>query len=216
MTHKDWQDLADQGSRVHLMDLVPVNGEPLSEPVKQYIRSGEEQGVHQGYKCRIRSPWYAVPAVWQPDGFMFRQIYDFPRLVLNQSSATSTDTIHRLRVRAQPGQVISNAYTYLTAASAEIEGRSYGGGVLELEPTEAERLLMPAGVYDGLTLSECDGLIRNGHLEDLIKENSRLILVDGLGMSQMECRMLREIWLKLRNRRNGRRRRRSKQSGAPR
>ena len=43
-----------------------------------------------------------------------------------------------------PRAVIANTYTYLTAASAEIEGRSHGGGVLELEPTEAERLLMPA------------------------------------------------------------------------
>ena len=84
-----------------------------------------------------------MPSVWEPHGFLFRQVYDFPRMVLNEAGATSTDTIHRVHCMAQPEQVVTNTYTYLTAASAEIEGRSYGGGVLELEPTEAERLLMP-------------------------------------------------------------------------
>jgi hypothetical protein len=66
-------------------------------------------------------------------------------MVLNKAGATSTDTIHRITCKGEkPERVISNTYTWLTAASAEIEGRSYGGGVLELEPTEAERLLMPA------------------------------------------------------------------------
>jgi len=31
----------------------------------------------------------------------------------------------------------------LTALSAELEGRHYGGGVLELVPSEIERLLVP-------------------------------------------------------------------------
>ena len=30
--------------------------------VKEYIRLGEAQGLHQRYKCRIRSPWYRVPS----------------------------------------------------------------------------------------------------------------------------------------------------------
>ena len=214
LTPEDWQGLAERGNRVHLLHLFPINGQPLKESLQQYIRLGEEQGIHEGYKCSIRSPWYAVPSVWQPNGFLFRQIYDFPRIVLNEADATSTDTIHRIRFDAQPDLVISNAYTYLTAASAEIEGRSYGGGVLELEPTEAERLLVPGQLCQGMALSECDSLIRSGRLEDLVYENSRLILVDGLGMSERECLALRDIWLKLRNRRNARRRRRSRPAGS--
>ena len=207
LSSDDWRSLSVAGNRVHLLHLSPVNGMPLKESLERYIRIGEEQGVHQGYKCSIRSPWYAVPSVWQPDGFLFRQIYDFPRMVLNEAEATSTDTIHRLRFSAQPDLVTTNAYTYLTAASAEIEGRSYGGGVLELEPTEAERLLMPAKLCEGLPIDECDRLIRSGGLEELIFENSRQILVEGLGMSIKECLALRDIWLTMRNRRKARRRR---------
>ena len=119
----DWQSLVDDGNRVHLLHLSPLNGDPLKGPLKHYIQVGEEQRVHEGYKCSIRSPWYAVPSVWQPSGFLFRQIYDFPRAVLNQANATSTDTIHRLSCKVQPEYVVANAYTYLSAASAEIEGQ---------------------------------------------------------------------------------------------
>ena len=204
---EDWRSLVEKGNRVHLLHLAPLNGDPLEGAIERYIKMGEEQRVHEGYKCSIRFPWYAVPSVWQPNGFLFRQIYDFPRAVLNQANATSTDTIHRLSCRVQPEQVIANTYTYLSGASAEIEGRSYGGGVLELEPSEAERLLMPVPLGQGLPLEECDVLIRSGRLEDLLEENSRLVLLGRVGLSERDCGMLRSIWQKMRSRRNARRRR---------
>ena len=213
---EDWQSLADDGNRVHLLHLSPLNGDPLKGPLKRYIQIGEEQRIHEGYKCSIRSPWYAVPSVWQPSGFLFRQIYDFPRAVLNQANATSTDTIHRLSCKVQPEQVVANAYTYLSAASAEIEGRSYGGGVLELEPSEAERLLMPIPLGQGLSTQECDDFIRTGRLADLLDENSRLVLVDSVGLSKRDCGLLRNIWVKMRSRRSGRRRRRHSMSAGAR
>jgi adenine-specific DNA-methyltransferase len=202
----EWRQLAAGNDRVHLLHLAPLNGSPLPIPLARYIRSGEATDVHKGYKCSIRVPWYAVPSVWIPDGFLFRQIYDFPRPVLNQAAATSTDTIHRLRCEAQPEKVIINLYTHLTAASAEIEGRSYGGGVLELEPTEAEHLLVPAQLADALPIAECDRLIRAGHLGDVLAENDRLVLRNRLGLSPADCALLRDIWIKMRDRRSARRR----------
>ena len=210
----DWRSLDAADNRVHLLHLSPLNGNQPKSALERYIRMGEKRGVHKGYKCSIRSPWYAVPSVWEPHGFLFRQIYNFPRAVLNDSRATSTDTIHRLRFKANPKQTITNAYTYLTAASAEIEGRSYGGGVLELEPTEAERLLMPGRLARSLSIDECDDLLRTGRLDDLLYSNSRMVLVDELGLSEDDCLMLRNIWSKMRNRRLSRRRRRSLSAGA--
>ena len=204
---RDWKQLAADDHLVNLLHLAPINGARPKGDLKSYIRLGEEQKVHTGYKCSIREPWYAVPSVWIPDAFLFRQIYDFPRVVLNTAEATSTDTIHRMRCKtANPSIVIANTYSSLTAASAEIEGRSYGGGVLELEPTEAQRLLMPAKLGPALPLDECDRLVRNDRLEDVLNENDRLILKDTMGLSVAECRMLRGIWEKMRDRRLARRR----------
>ncbi|MGD7197264.1 Eco57I restriction-modification methylase domain-containing protein [Ralstonia pseudosolanacearum] len=202
----DWQTMAASGDRVHLLDLKPIRGNKLSAALRRYIEHGEAQQVHTGYKCSIRDPWYEVPSVWTPDGFLFRQIYDFPRVVLNEAEATSTDTIHRLTAKEQsPERVIANTYSWLTAASAEIEGRSYGGGVLELEPTEAERLLMPATLNGAIPLSDCDRLTREGRLDEVLEENARIVLMDHMGLSRAECLLLRDIWVKMRNRRMARR-----------
>lgn len=202
-----WRILADEDQRVHLLHLAPMNGRKPKGALASYIKYGESLDVHKGYKCSIRTPWYAVPSVYVPDAFVFRQIYDFPRIVLNEAEATATDTIHRMRSHgADPQAIVTNSYSYLTAASAEIEGRSYGGGVLELEPTEAEKLLMPATLGDALPVEECDELIRAGQLETVLEENSRRILMRQIGLSKSECVMLRGIWEKMRNRRLGRRR----------
>lgn len=202
----DWNAMAAAGDRVHLLHLKTADLQ-LSSALEKYIIFGEANKVHQGYKCSIREPWYAVPSVWTPDGFLFRQIYDFPRVVLNKAGATSTDTIHRFTcTKEKPERVIANTYTWLTAASAEIEGRSYGGGVLELEPTEAERLLMPATLNGAMPLAECDKLTRAGRLNDVLEENARVLLMDHMGLSKSDCHLLRDIWTKMRDRRNARRR----------
>lgn len=202
----DWNAMSAAGDRVHLLHLKRSDTK-LPAALAKYIRFGEGNAVHKGYKCSIRDPWYAVPSVWTPDGFLFRQIYDFPRMVLNQAEATSTDTIHRLTCKGgEPERVIANTYTWLTAASAEIEGRSYGGGVLELEPTEAERLLMPATLNGALPLVECDKLMRAGRLQDVLEENARIVLRGHMGLSERDCLILRDIWVKMRDRRNARKR----------
>jgi adenine-specific DNA methylase len=206
-TPEEWESLANDGQRVHLFTVDRKSNVPVLPATAQYIRAGERQSCHKGYKCSIREPWYSVPAVWAPDCFLFRQIYDFPRVVLNRAAAVSTDTIHRLSCKSDPLRLAENTYTHLTAASAEIEGRSYGGGVLELEPTEAERLLLPRRlVASAMPLAEADRLIRDGKLCDVLAENDRSVLKNGLGLAQDECRMLKEIWEKMRNRRASRKR----------
>lgn len=197
--------LVNAGKRVFLLHINPSRARRLPSRLKQFIAAGEREGFHTGYKCSIRDPWYAVPAVWTPDCFFFRQIYDFPRVVLNKAGATSTDTIHRMRCKSTASNVAANLYTHLTAASAEIEGRSYGGGVLELEPTEAERLLVPAQLNGAMPLTEADRLVRQGKLQLVLEENDQVILKQSLGLSDSDCRDLRGIWMKMRDRRLGRR-----------
>ena len=93
-----------------------------------------------------------------------------------------------------------------SAASAEIEGRSYGGGVLELEPTEAEKLLMPAKLGPAMSIQEADRLVREDRLADVLEENNRLVLMGQMGLSRNDCRLLQTVWEKMRDRRLGRRR----------
>jgi adenine-specific DNA methylase len=207
----DWDERARRDDRVHLVNIRQKDGEVLTGSAAEYVKYGERLHFHEGYKCRIRRPWFHVPAMWVPDGFLFRQIHDFPRFVRNQAGATCTDTIHRFMVRdCDPDALVASAYTYLTAASAEIEGRSYGGGVLELEPTEAERLLVPRTLNEAVPLSEADAYVRNGKLETVLIENNKRVLRQALGLSAKDCGLLRQIWEKLRDRRFARNRKRQK------
>ena len=80
-------------------------------------------------------------------------------------------------------------------------GRSYGGGVLELEPNEAEMLPLPLVGAELLNLNELDRLLREGNIQAVLDITDNVLLKDGLGLSDQETRMLRTIWQKLRDRR---------------
>jgi adenine-specific DNA-methyltransferase len=125
-----------------LLNLNGIGYGDFPQEIKDYLKSGEAENIHRGYKCRIRKRWYDVPSIHTPDAFLFRQIHRYPLMVVNEAKATSTDTIHRVRVKegVDIRLLATIFFNSLTLAWAEVCGRSYGGGVLELEPREAEEL----------------------------------------------------------------------------
>ncbi len=175
----------------------------LPEELKTYVSSGEEKGLHKGYKCRIRPRWYVVPSVWNPPAFMLRQIHNYPKIIVNDAGATSTDTVHRVKLRnGVPARTIASGFlNSLTFAFVEVTGRSYGGGVLELEPREAERLPIPLIGAETLDINQLDKLLRKGDIDAVLDITDEILLIQGLGLSHSEARLLRDIWKKLRDRR---------------
>jgi adenine-specific DNA methylase len=204
-SEQDWADLATADARCLLLAFDDAPARTLSKAAQRYISGGEAAGHNTGYKTRIRRNWHWVPSVWEPDAFLYRQIHDAPRLVVNYAGATSTDTIHRVRMRngLDPAQLSASVLNSLTFAFSELFGRSYGGGVLELEPTEAEALPVP--VATGLDVRQLDQLVRAGRTEEALDQNDALVLRAQLGLSNADVRRLRQIWKKLRDRRLARR-----------
>jgi adenine-specific DNA methylase len=205
-TQHDWDINRRSGVPSHLLNLPRVKLAALPAKVRQYVRYGESKGWHTGYKCRIRNPWYCAPSIWKPDGFMLRQIHQYPKLILNTSGATSTDTIHRVRFNSgiDKAQLTADFHNSLTFAFSEVFGRSYGGGVLELEPREAERLLVPYHPSGRIDLREIHSLMANGDVQSVLDQTDRVLLVKYLGLTTNEVGMLRGIWHKLQERRSGR------------
>ena len=74
---------------------------------------------------------------------MLKRSHNVPRLILNKAGAYTTDTAYRIRSEIAPDRLVASFLNPLTALSAELEGRHYGGGVLELVPSEIEKLLVP-------------------------------------------------------------------------
>jgi adenine-specific DNA methylase len=176
--------------------------------VGAYLAAGETAGVPTGYKCRIRREWWVVPSVWVPDGFMLRQISTHPRIVANLAGATSTDTVHRVRARAgvDAQKLAVAAFNSVTFAFSEIVGRSYGGGVLELEPSEAEELPVPdPDLVADWVVEKSDQLIRAGDIDAALDLVDQSVLIDKVGLGGEETDEARRIWARLRDRRVGRR-----------
>ena len=189
-----------------LIDLKGVPEKNISRSIKNYIEQGEKAGVNTGYKCRIRQRWYDVPSIYSPDAFLFRQIYDAPLMVANEVGATSTDTIHRVRLKRELSpQLLAAAFcNSLTFAWAEVCGRSYGGGVLELEPREAEELPIPLDAAENLDVDKLDALVRNDGVEAALEYADPILLGDGLGLSEKKIKSIHSSWVQLRDRRRNR------------
>ena len=201
----DFANACSKG-RSFVLDLTGKPEASFTSGLREYLGHGELEEVHLGYKCRIRKRWYDVPSIYRPDAFLFRQIHKHPLLVANHTSATSTDTIHRVRIK--PGvdadRLAARFVNSLTFAWAEVCGRSYGGGVLELEPREADELPIPQS-DDGPVSAQLDELLRLGWFEQALELNDAARLRGATGLTSQQVQDIRDAWVFLRDRRTERR-----------
>jgi hypothetical protein len=118
---------------------------PLPETVLQYLDSAAGRQARNSYKCSHRKPWYVVPDVIIPDGFLSYMSGEGPSLVSNSAGCACTNSIHAVRMKC--GHAFSElqaAWDHpLTRLSTELEGHPLGGGMLKLEPKEAARVALP-------------------------------------------------------------------------
>lgn len=144
-TTKAWKHLVDQGRRGYLF----YPGDTPSPAAERYIAAGEEHGVHTAYKCRVRRPWWRVPLASTPDLFLTYMNHVAPQLTTNVARARHLNSIHGVTLRDDRADLGRDllplaALNSVTLLGAEMVGRSYGGGILKLEPREADRWPMPS------------------------------------------------------------------------
>lgn len=184
---------------------IPPNVEfdELPAACQKYIHYGEENEFHLGYKTRIRKRWYITPSLWVPDAFALRQVGDYPKLVLNGTGASSTDTIHRVRFKTDVNRqsLIISFMNSLSFAFSEITGRSYGGGVMTFEPTEIEEIKMPSPIELNIDFGLVDSLIRERKIEEVLDIVDKELLINQHGFIKQDVKELRNIWRKLSERR---------------
>lgn len=199
LSKREWRAIEEE-SPTNLLVVGPESR--LSCQLEAYIAEGEERGLAKQYKCSIREPWYSVPSTWVPDAFLSRQFGTYPRLCLNGTGATCTDTI--LRVCMDPclahKSIVARFVNSMTYSHAELVGRRYGGGVLELMPRDAERLRIPEPGFcvPSSACTELDQRLREGDAEAALDLGDELFLRGQLGLSQGVCREFREAWHSLR------------------
>lgn len=122
----------------NLVDFCSKSSPPLSDDARSFIQDCEARGIHRRYKCQRRFPWYNIPIVPPGDGLFFKRANIYPKLCVNAASVLATDAAYQ--VRMANGYAIRDLcfsfYNSITLLFAEVDGRSYFSGVLELTPSE--------------------------------------------------------------------------------
>lgn len=169
--------------------------------VADYLKIGIAQDLHTRYKTRIRKSWYTVPSVSSSQIGMLKRSHDVPRLILNSAEAYTTDTAYRISSKFVDARELVTAFLNpLTALSAELEGRTYGGGVLELVPSEIEKLLIPIPKKSNLDIQQLDTLVRSGSMTDVLTGHGLKVL-ELAGFTKHQGQELFDAWVSLKNRR---------------
>jgi hypothetical protein len=95
--------------------------------------------------------------------------------------------------------VVLSTWTTLFALATELEARTYGGGILKVEPATAQRLLV---VGDGTAdVAELDARIRERGKADAMTWADELVLRGHIGLSAREVKLLRRALQDIQTRR---------------
>jgi hypothetical protein len=167
----------------------------FSKEVKEFLEAGEKLELPKRYKCRHRKVWYEVPLTPATEGFFFKRSHSFPRLCVNEANVLVTDTAYRISMNE--GYTINGLcysfYNSLTLLFAEVYGRFYGGGVLELTPSEFKKLPI---VYREPTSEEMEEFeiahMNEKNMPGVLTEYGDNWLKSSLNLSSDEIDLLKE------------------------
>lgn len=129
------------GSR--LLDLQP-NTE-ISTALGRYLREGERAGVHGGYVCSHREPWWAVRGSKAPDVVMTYMARQPPTFASNPDGVQILNSLHGIHFRDEfPVEFRAALVGWLNQNRHQVVGgRVYHGGLWKFEPRDVEEILIP-------------------------------------------------------------------------
>lgn len=212
---RDITDAERRGVAHHLIrpmseDLFSISSSAHRDALEAFIDRGDREGISQRYKCRVRHPWWRVPGLIQPDLFLPYMIGTEPHAACNPCRALYPNSLHGIRLSnpALAERLALGLMTSLSLLSFEVEGRSYGGGILKLEPTEMQsvRTVLPCLRESdlGSLFAEVDALLRGGEFRRANGLADRCILGEQLGLPDAAIAKLSESRERLVNRRSAR------------
>ena len=198
LSRRQWEDLGASGARTYLFR----PGVDPSPAAQRYIHQGIAAGVDRAYKCRVRTPRWRPPVLAPPDLFLTYMNAAFPQLASNPSRLRHLNSVHgvylRPEVAALGTEILPLAcLNSVTLLGAEAVGRSYGGGMLKLEPKEADLLPVPSPHLLHAVTAELAALISpvrvllaNGNSREAIRLVDDVLLGAALGVGDASIRSL--------------------------
>lgn len=199
----DFKELEESNRPTRLLQL--NDNDKISKKLREYLKLGELAEIPDRYKCRIRNNWYVIPNISErPDAFFYKRSHLYPKLLKNNSDAFVTDSAYKVSMKSgfDLNSFIYSFYNTLTLLLSELDGRYYGGGVLELIPSEFKKLPIP---YFEIEQDQFENFTTDfenkSNIEQILNQNDFNILNSTLGMNYDYLKKLTEIRNKLKKKR---------------
>ncbi len=199
----DSEDIRD------MMLMIP-EGMELPESLKEYIKIGEENGLNKRCHTKKRIKWYSIPHQKPPSGFIHYMTKEIPFIVLNPDGLLSTNTVHHVDFYDGVDEntqkwIQFSMLTSVSQLSVEMVGRTYGSGILKIEPTAISKIL----VYPGN--GHCFPVDMETKLNNLLLQNKRREamefadkwVLENLGISRKNMNSIKKCYENIRDCRLG-------------
>ncbi|MDC0764748.1 N-6 DNA methylase [Brevibacillus sp. AG] len=192
----EFRKISDKELPCYLIDLNRIKSNRMPKRIKEYIAKGELEDVHKGYKCNIRPEWYKVPSIWSSEGVFFKRSHLYPKILYNECGAFITDTGYRIKMKESVSikNLVFCFYNSLTLLLAELNGRNYGGGVLEVTPKEFQNLRLPFYDAGEILFEQLQQRFSSGvPIEDILDFTDRVILHQQFDISMETIQMIKNV-----------------------
>jgi adenine-specific DNA-methyltransferase len=203
-------ELGRDGQAIYLF----YPSDPPSTEAAAYIADGHRTGVDTAYKCRVRKLWYQVPLVPAADLLLTCMNADTPRITSNDAGVRHLNSVHGIYLNEKHRKLGREllplaSVNSVTLLHAEIVGRAYGGGILKIEPKEADVWAVPSPA----TIAHRAGALRKvkqqvakllsaGRLLDAVSVVDKILLMGRDGLSDKQLERIRSARATFANRRN--------------
>lgn len=200
---EDYYKLSEEGKPVKVLCFKDEDVEELknNEKVLQYLELGEEQDFVEGYKCKQRKNWFVIPNIsTPPEGFFFKRCHNYPKVLKNNARVLVTDSAYKIEMKegGTINDLVFSFYNSLTLIFAELGGRCYGGGVLELTPTEFKALPLPFVQISSKEFTKfATSFKQKRNIDEILVVNDLKILKEVLNISDKEIQKIQAIRKKL-------------------
>ena len=201
-TQDDFNKLKAMNKPCYLLNLKGIQPELFNQGLQEYLTIGIERKIPDRYKCKLRERWFDVPSVWNSEGIFFKRSHNYPKIFSNGANAYVTDSAYRIKMHNGYNikDFVFSFYNSLTLLCAELYGRYYGGGVLEITPNEFKQLPVPytkANINPNCYMSDFND---EASLKNFLKDQDNKILLSIEGVEPQDIQRLQAIYEKIKNR----------------
>lgn len=130
--------------------------EDVTGAFEDFIKEGVANEFDQRQHCENRNNWYSINVAKTPDAFFPYRVSRMPYLLINKNYNQSTNSIHRIYfknkyTKTQVKWLQVSMLSVYGQLSLEFNSKTYGKGMLKLEPTALGKSLALINKDDSIT-----------------------------------------------------------------